>query len=1227
MTTLRFLLLEDNPLDADVVSVTLSEGGIDCEIQVVETRAQFEAALAVEPFDLILADYSLPGFDGLTALIIAQHQCPDVPFIFVTASMGEELAIDALKLGATDYVLKHRLARLVPCVRRALKEAQELRDRRHAEAALQEAQAQISRLLDNVGAAIGEAIVYRDFTYAHGYYSVGCGAVYGYPQEDIMRDSHLWRSRVVPEDWEQVILPAYEQIFAEETFTVEYRFRDPTDTIRWISETVASQRDEAADGWRVTIVAINITKRKHAELAFQQSEAKNRAILATLPDLLIRFDANGVYREVLATGCAFDVLSQHAVGKSMFEVLPTDLAELAYPHLQAALQTGELQVFEQEVVIGNKIQYEEVRVAKSGDDDVLFVIRDISTLKQAERSLKKQVQQEYLLADIAQDVRQSLELNQVLARAVGRVREWLECDRVIVFRFRPDWQGDVIMESVGDGWTAILSTTIGDPCFEDRFIEPYRQGYVSVLHDISQPGLEPCYVELLQQFQVKASLALPIMQGHGLWGLLIAHQCAAPRQWKPAEIAILKRLNIQLGIAIHQAELYEHIRQELFERAQMQSILEESEERFRTLTTAAPVGILQTNADGICLYVNDAWEHLSGLDLEHSLGAGWQQAIHPEDRASVAQIWETHLHDREGCQAKFRLLTPQGDTRWVSAQSATIFSAAEEVLGNVCMFVDITQQTQAEWALRESEQRLQAILEHSPAVIYLMDVQNNYVLVNRSYAEKFSTTPEAFVGKDMYEFWPAEVADIFVAQNRIVYETGQLLQFEETIPLADGTHSYLTVKFPLYDAADTFYAVCGISTDITETKNLEAQFYQAQRLESLGTLASGIAHDLNNVLTPILTMAQVLKLTQPGLNAKGITQLKLIEASAKRGASLVKQILNVTRANQGEQKVLDWAALVRDEIELMQQSFPKSIQIQANVPSSQDAQADLGRILVDPTYLHQMLLNLCINARDAMPEGGTLSISAAKVFVDEVMATQHLDAHIGNYAVITVADTGTGIPPDIQDRMFDPFFTTKALSQGTGLGLSTVRGLVKANQGFIQVFSQVGQGAKFKVYFPLIEDDVSEQEPSPPMPMASPDRHEAFEREAFGREAFEHKAFVLVVEDEEMVRDMLRSLLERTHYRAVIAEDGAIALEQYHHHSSAIDLVITDIMMPNADGITLIRNLKALNPDVKILATSGVPAHGERAIAAGASDFLAKPFELNALLSRISTLLSPTGSG
>ncbi|WP_052049860.1 PAS domain S-box protein [Leptolyngbya sp. KIOST-1] len=1033
----------------------------------------------------------------------------------------------------------------------------------------------------------------------------------GYRPGEVSPSMQAWRDRIHPDDLAWTSEALQRTLEGHELGEVEYRVIHPDGSVHWLLVRGQGVYDELDRLVQMVGMALEISDRKHTEAALYQSEKRYRQLVELAPQLVWHADTQG-HTYISPQLCDYTGLSPDQLldfGWPM--VIHPDDASRIDRRWQESVQTGT--PYEAEYRLrraDGEYRWHLARAIPLDSDQGMQwfgVSIDISDRKAAELALQQQVCQEQLLADIAQEIRQSLELNQVLHSTVDRVREWLKCDRVIIFRFRPDWQGDVIMESVGDGWPAILATTIVDPCFADRLIEPYRQGHVSVLNDIHQAGLEPCYVELLAQFQVRASLAVPILQGNGLWGLLIAHHCAAPCLWQAAEITILKRLSTQVGIAIQQAELYAQIRQELAQRARMQTVLQESEARFRTLSAAAPVGILQTNADGICLYANAAWQQMAGLSLENSLGNGWLRAVHPEDRGWVLAAWEAYLEDQRVEQAEFRLLTPQRATRWISARAATLKSATDEIVGYVLTYEDITERKQAEQALRDSEQRLQAILDHSPAIIYVIDPQSRHLLANRSYADQLATTPDHLVGKTLHEVWPEETADRFAASNQTILATGQLLQIEDTAPLADGLHSYITVKFPLCDETGTPYAICGISTDITDRKRLEAQFYQAQRLESLGTLAAGIAHDLNNVLTPILTVAQILRLTQKGLDAKGLEQLKLLESSAKRGASLVKQVLTVTRASEGERTAVDLAALLQEEIEILRQSLPEAIALRFNLPAAEASEPALGRILADPTHLHQILLNLGINARDAMAEGGTLTIAAETVVVDAAMAAQNLDAREGPYAVITVADTGTGIVPAVQERMFDPFFTTKAPGQGTGLGLATVRGLVKAHQGFLQVVSEVGRGSQFKVYFPQMVDQAVAQEPPEPASLPTSDNR---------------GAWVLVVEDEATVRQMLRSLLESHHYRPLLAKNGAAALDLYRQHQGDIQLVVTDITMPILDGLTLIESLRTLDTQVPIIALSGIPTYQAQALALGATSFIDKPFDAETLLHQVAIALS-----
>jgi signal transduction histidine kinase len=390
----------------------------------------------------------------------------------------------------------------------------------------------------------------------------------------------------------------------------------------------------------------------------------------------------------------------------------------------------------------------------------------------------------------------------------------------------------------------------------------------------------------------------------------------------------------------------------------------------------------------------------------------------------------------------------------------------------------------------------------------------------------------------------------------------------------------------------------GIHMDITEKKQLEQQFLRAQRLESLGTLASGIAHDLNNILTPILSVAQLLPLRLINIDDRSQNLLKILESSARRGADLIKQILSFARGIEGNRVCLQPHHLLVDIQKIVEQTLPKSIEIDTDIA------ADLWTVMGDMTQLHQVLMNLCVNARDAMPQGGTLSIQATNYSIDETFARNHLDAKVGNYVAITVADTGTGIQPQLLHRIFDPFFTTKEIGKGTGLGLSAVMGIIKSHDGFIDVQSQVERGTQFQIYIPACDTQIQSAESEAQLPS--------------GRQQL-----VLVIDDEIAISTLIKVTLETYNYRVLTANDGAQAIELYAQHRDAIASVLIDMMMPVMDGLTTVTALHQLNPDLPVVAMSGLNsveavAQAERF---GCRYFIAKPFTTKDLLQTLADCL------
>jgi two-component system, cell cycle sensor histidine kinase and response regulator CckA len=507
----------------------------------------------------------------------------------------------------------------------------------------------------------------------------------------------------------------------------------------------------------------------------------------------------------------------------------------------------------------------------------------------------------------------------------------------------------------------------------------------------------------------------------------------------------------------------------------------------------------------------------------------------------------------------------------------------------------------AEQALRESEERFRQLAENViESVFWMADPKaTQFLYVSPTYEQIWGRSRERLYANSME--WLAAIH--IEEQQRIqtsFFEQALSGRYDEEYRVVrpDGSVRWIRDRgFPIQNAAGAPYRVVGIATDITEKKHLETQFYRAQRLESLGTLASGIAHDLNNVLTPILAIAQLLRLNQSSLDGRSQEMLTVLEDSAKRGANMVKQILTFTRGTGGERSPVQAASVLKEVINVVLQTFPKTIAIREHIPDEAP-----WLVSADSTYLHQMVMNLCVNARDAMPHGGTLSLSVDYCFVDHAFAQTNLDAQVGNYVVVTVADTGTGIPLDVRDRIFDPFFTTKAPGQGTGLGLATVLGIVKNYDGFLQVFSEVGQGTQMKVYLPTIAGLSTHSD----QPQALSD----------GK-----GELVLIVDDDVAVQCSTQALLKSHHYTVLLAHDGIEAIELYTQHQQDIKLVILDITMPTMSGISLIQRLKAINSTVNIIAISGLPANREPALDAGANTFLSKPYTLENLLWSVRALI------
>ncbi len=485
-----------------------------------------------------------------------------------------------------------------------------------------------------------------------------------------------------------------------------------------------------------------------------------------------------------------------------------------------------------------------------------------------------------------------------------------------------------------------------------------------------------------------------------------------------------------------------------------------------------------------------------------------------------------------------------------------------------------------------------ALLDKSQDAIILETLDGVITFWNQGASRIYGWEPDEVTGKTFANLYGGTLSEGTKNADQAVRSGGEWSGEVETTNRS-GESIVLDCRWKLVTDIDGRpRAIMKVCTDITERKKLEAQFMRAQRLESIGTLAGGIAHDLNNVLSPIMMSVRTLKRRLDDEPSGKI--LEAIESSAKRGADMVRQVLMFGRGAKGERLILQPRHLIREIMNIATETFPKSIKVEHVIPR------DLWTVLGDATQLHQVLLNLCVNARDAMQEGGILTLSAENLLIDKDYARVHVDSKPGKYVLITVSDTGEGIPQGILDKIFEPFFTTKDVGKGTGLGLSTALALVKAHGGFMTVYSEVNRGTSFRVYLPASE--VSEA--SQPV-------------EIDLEQYVGHGEMILVVDDESSIREIARATLEAYGYRVIVAKDGAEAIAVFVKNMDYVKSILIDNMMPVLDGRSAIAALRRMETDVRIIATSGLQDEIPKDFANQIDAFLNKPFTGEKLLKTV----------
>ncbi|MCU0793535.1 MAG: response regulator [Opitutaceae bacterium] len=630
-------------------------------------------------------------------------------------------------------------------------------------------------------------------------------------------------------------------------------------------------------------------------------------------------------------------------------------------------------------------------------------------------------------------------------------------------------------------------------------------------------------------------------------------------------------------------------------REAIEASLRESEQRFRLFAeTIQEVFWLFDPATDRVIYVNPAYEKIWGRPSSAIIASRdeWITSIHPDDRARLILASRTKQASGKFDEI-YRIVRPDGQIRWIHDRA---FPSDQPPLRIIGIAEDITERRLAEERIREQA----ALLDQTQDAIVVRDLDHRVRYWNKGAEKIYGWTAAEAIGRPVGELIYRNL-DQLESLTRIVLRDGGWIGEVEHLT---KSHASLTVSCSwtlLRDETGAPKSVLSVNTDITERKKIEAQFLRAQRLESIGTLAGGISHDLNNLLSPILMGVELLKQKDGDESTQRV--VGIIERSARRGTDLVKQVLSFARGIEGARVTVHLGHIVREIEHIARNTFPKNITFIRDIPK------ELPLVSGDPTQLNQVILNICVNARDAMPRGGRLTVSAQAADIDEqYAAAMNRTVNPGRYVVLEISDEGTGMSREVLDHVFEPFFTTKDPGKGTGLGLSTSLGIVRSHGGFITVSSEVGKGSVFKIHLPALPEDKQSSEPRGPeveLPRG-------------------HGELILVVDDESAIIEITRQTLGAFGYRVLTAANGAEAMALFALQQQDIALILTDMMMPIMDGAALIPAILRIAPHARIIATSGVNASVDEAhtLKLGARRFIAKPYAAEQLLRLVADTLA-----
>jgi PAS domain S-box-containing protein len=654
---------------------------------------------------------------------------------------------------------------------------------------------------------------------------------------------------------------------------------------------------------------------------------------------------------------------------------------------------------------------------------------------------------------------------------------------------------------------------------------------------------------------------------------------------------------------------------DITDRVKAEEALRKNEKLLSDIIDGFPIPLFVIGTDHRIIRWNRALEEYSGIQAAEVLGSDQHWRCFYQEKQLLMADWLVEGAEERipelyaGRYVKSKLLknsyegmglfSIKGNDRWIHFNASAIKDSEGRIIGAMETLKDVSEWRQAEEEVRESREYLVQIINQISDPIFVKDSEHKFVLVNDALCAFEGLPREQLLGRSSFQDHNDELSHYLIQRELEVLRTGKENISEDSVKDSQGKVHTLMAKKALLVDKEGARQIVGVLRDITEHKQLEAQFLQAQKMEAIGALAGGVAHDFNNLLNVINGYCE---LVLEGLSEKDPVRNDILQISqaGTRAKSLTTQLLAFSRKQILQPAILDLNGVIENSYSMLRRLIPENIDLVLA------AQPDLGLIYADPGQIQQVLMNLVVNARDAMPEGGKLTIETANVDYDDEYVRTHPTVQAGPYVMMAISDNGIGMDEKTRSRLFEPFFTTKEKGKGTGLGLSTVYGIVKQSNGFIWVYSEPGQGAAFKVYFPRTEG------------VASGLKDEIdLEEMARGFET------VLVTEDEPSVRNLAVRILRERGYTVLEASNGEEALRVVREYHGEILLILTDIIMPGMNGKELVAKLQAMHPKMKALYVSGYTENAivHQGILDSGIAFLQKPFTVRNLARKVREVL------